>query len=263
MSEQLLTLSSDDLNALAAALRCGRLTAPFTSIALSRIVPGEASAAVAAELQKWNEAGVEAAALATILELLVRDRVLRPGVDDVFDLVTTGPEAAGVTNRDTAVVVRELFANAQESVLVAGYAVYQGKRVFEALAERLAERPDLKVRMFLDIQRGPGDTTAAPELVRWFIARFRTRDWPPDRRLPELFYDPRSLDPSPDKRASLHAKTIVVDARDVFVSSANFTEAAQERNLEIGLLVHSRSLAERIIQYFEKLVGKSLLQPMN
>lgn len=44
-------------------------------------------------------------------------------------LVMSGPEAPGVANRDTRVVVRELFANAQVSVLVAGYAIYQGKSV--------------------------------------------------------------------------------------------------------------------------------------
>jgi phosphatidylserine/phosphatidylglycerophosphate/cardiolipin synthase-like enzyme len=37
----------------------------------------------------------------------------------------------------------------------------------------------------------------------------------------------------------------VVDGKHVFVSSANFTEAARERNIEVGLLVQSRALAER------------------
>jgi len=72
------------------------------------------------------------------------------------------PEAPGVVNRDTSVVVRELFAGAEDSVLVAGYAVYQGQQVFRALADRMVQRPDLRVRMFLDVQRGPGDTSAPP-----------------------------------------------------------------------------------------------------
>jgi ribosomal protein RSM22 (predicted rRNA methylase) len=59
-----------------------------------------------------------------------------------------------------------MFANAQVSVLVAGYAVYQGKSVFQALADRMAAVPSLKVRLVLDIQRGPGDKTLASLLVR-------------------------------------------------------------------------------------------------
>jgi len=56
------------------------------------------------------------------------------------------------------------------------------------------------------------------------------------------------------KPGSLHAKCIVVDAEHVFVSSANFTEAAQERNIEVGLLIQSRALGERVRRFFDALV---------
>jgi hypothetical protein len=61
----------------------------------------------------------------------------------VIDLVTTGPEARTSAHRDTSVVVRELFVNAEHSVLIAGYAVYQGQRVFQALADRMLAKPEL------------------------------------------------------------------------------------------------------------------------
>ncbi|TMQ33925.1 MAG: hypothetical protein E6K70_10465 [Planctomycetota bacterium] len=70
----------------------------------------------------------------------------------------------------------------------------------------------------------------------WPAIRFRNREWPKDSRLPEVYFDPRSLALDPKKRACMHAKCIVIDRKTVFVSSANFTEAAQERNLEVGLL---------------------------
>src|SRR5262249_34291790 len=158
-----------------------------------------------------------------------------------IDLVTTGPEAPGIANRDTRVVVRELFAHAESAVLLAGYAVYQGKSVFEALADRMAIRPALRVRLFLDIQRGPGDTSLSSVVVHRFAERFRTTQWPQDRRLPEVYYDPRSLDLSHHERSSMHAKCVIVDGLHVFISSANFTEAAQNRNVEVGILVRSAS----------------------
>ena len=74
-----------------------------------------------------------------------------------------------------------------------------------------------------------------------------------------MFYDPRSLDLEADKRACLHAKCVVVDGEAVFVSSANFTEAAQERNIEMGLLVRSRWLAERVTRHFETLLAAETL----
>ena len=56
------------------------------------------------------------------------------------------------------------------------------------------------------------------------------------------------------KPGSLHAKCIVVDGEHVFVSSANFTEAAQERNIEVGLLVQSRAVADRVCRFFDALL---------
>ena len=79
-----------------------------------------------------------------------------------------------------------------------------------------------------------------------------------------MFYFPRSLDTAPAQRAALHAKLkcVVVDRQRVFVSSANFTEAAQERNIEVGLLIQSGWLAERIAGHFEAMVADRLLLPV-
>ena len=52
---------------------------------------------------------------------------------------------------------------------------------------------------------------------------------------------------------------LVVDRQTVFVSSANFTEAAQKRNLEIGLLIRSGLLASQLAGYLEQLLASNLL----
>ena len=73
--------------------------------------------------------------------------------------------------------------------------------------------------------------------------------------LPQVFYDPRSVTLEPGKAAALHAKCVVIDAFDLFVSSANFTEAAQQRNVEVGLRLRSTIVAGRIVRFFESLVA--------
>jgi phosphatidylserine/phosphatidylglycerophosphate/cardiolipin synthase-like enzyme len=199
------------------------------------------------------ESGMQPSAAAHTLELLASAISERPLVVDLVDLVMTGPEVAGHENRDTSVVVSDLFRQAEETILIAGYAVYQGQKVFRALAERMTECPALKVSMFLDIQRRPGDTSSSAELVRRFAHRFQSDEWPVGSRTPEVFYDPRSLSSDRTKRAALHAKCVVADGQEVFVSSANFTEAAQERNVEVGLLLRSTATAQRLTQFFNAL----------
>lgn len=191
------------------------------------------------------------------LELLATAIELRPKIEELVE-VATGPQLSGVANRDTAVVVSDLFRRAEQSVLVAGYAVYQGQKVFQALAERMLERPALRVRMYLDIQR-KADTTIEAALVDRICHGFRQTQWPADVRLPEVYFDPRSVAMDRAKAATLHAKCLVVDRQEVFVSSANFTEAAQQKNIELGLLLSSGRIGERITQFFEGLVEASLL----
>jgi phosphatidylserine/phosphatidylglycerophosphate/cardiolipin synthase-like enzyme len=253
--------SDGELREIALAIRSGRLSPRYTTVALHRIISGDV-AALAADLQSLAQSGFGAEQVAVVLELIRADRQARPRVEDMLELVTTGPEVSGIDNRDTAVVVRELFSNARESVLVVGYAVYQGRRVFQALADRMITVPGLKVRMFLDIQRGHGDTTAVPELIRRFAARFRSDQWPKDRPLPEVFFDPRSLETDPERRASLHAKCVVVDEKDVFVSSANFTEAAQTKNIEAGVLIRSAAVGRRLSEHFRILASTCVLKPV-
>ena len=78
--------------------------------------------------------------------------------------------------------------------------------------------------------------------------------------MPALYYDPRSLDLEAVKRSSLHAKCIVVDRRVAFVTSANFTEAAQTRNIEVGALIRCEQFAGRLVGHFERLVDAALLK---
>jgi phosphatidylserine/phosphatidylglycerophosphate/cardiolipin synthase-like enzyme len=259
MTDPFQELSERDLQEVALALRSGRLSPPYARFSLQRVLPGDLAIAAADDLHFLARNGFGAEQIAVALDLLRRDRHARPRVEDVLELVTTGPEVPGIDNRDTSVVVRELFANARESVLVAGYAVYQGQRVFQALADRMLEIPELNVRMFLDIQRVHGDSTSATELIRKFSERFRLHQWPKDRPLPEVHFDARSLEIDADRRACLHAKCVVVDGREVFVSSANFTEAAHHRNLEVGIKMESREIALRISGYFDALLRANLL----
>jgi phosphatidylserine/phosphatidylglycerophosphate/cardiolipin synthase-like enzyme len=72
--------------------------------------------------------------------------------------------------------------------------------------------------------------------------------------LPELLYDPRSLAEEGEKRAVLHAKLVIVDQRKTLLTSANFTEAAHERNIEAGVLIDDPAFAQRIVRQLNHLI---------
>jgi phosphatidylserine/phosphatidylglycerophosphate/cardiolipin synthase-like enzyme len=137
--------------------------------------------------------------------------------------------------------------------LVVGFAVHQGREIFAALSDRMHQRPNLTVRLCLDVRRAPGGTTRSETLLHRFAERFIRQEWS-GPRLPDLFYDPRSVADGEIHRASLHAKCVVVDGARALIGSANLTEAAQQRNIEIGVVVSGKT-AEAIERHFDALIA--------
>ena len=216
---------------------------------LEQILGVDAAACVTDMLTRAVSAGWS---LRQVGELAMAIAAARCGASDpekLFDLVLSGPDAPGVPTRDTAAVMHTLIEGARKEVLLVGYAVYNGKKLFQPLADRMAANPNLKVTFCLNIERRRGDTTVAADIAARFLDDFRRRQWP-WQPLPRLFYDPRALDPAAHTRTSLHAKVLIVDRRSAMVTSANFTEAAQRRNVETGVLITYPPFVTRLADYF-------------
>ena len=256
MTHPLRALTHRSMVTVAEALESRRLSPTYSSFALQRLLPAPQAESVAAALTQLSS---NPAALAAMLRLLAEERACAHQAQDQLELVWTGPEVDGAQSRDTAVVVRELFAHAQRSVLIAGFAVYQGREVFAALAQQMDANPALVVKMYLNVGRSSvQDTRPATEVLVSFSREFRERQWP-GKRMPEAFYDPRSLELQGRERAALHAKCVVVDDAELLITSANFTEAAQQRNIEAGVLMRDPRMARSLSEQFESLAQRGLL----
>ena len=176
------------------------------------------------------------------------------------DLVWSGPELPGLHARDTRRVYEELLGCAENVLWASTYAFFDGPRAFQVLARRMDATPRLQVTLLLNIQRKKGDTTAPEHIVRRFADHFWTADWPGTSR-PRVYYDPRALEMN-GPAGVLHAKAVVADDEAVFVTSANLTDAALDRNIEIGLLVRDRALAVSLTSHFCGLIARGLLRPL-
>jgi phospholipase D-like protein len=246
---------------LAAALESGRLRAPFAASGVARYAPSPLSVEVSAALAEMAALGMAPAAMGYTLRLLSQEREGAQALSDRVDLVWTGPEVAGSTSRDTAVVVRELFAAARKSVLVSSFAMdrdEKARNLFQPLAERMDALPELEVRMFLNVGRPYGSDAGDAEVLREFAETFHNRVWP-GQHYPAVFHDPRALALGAGPRACLHAKCVVVDDERLLVTSANFTEAAHERNIEAGVVLADAGAARAMRLQFESLVTAGLL----
>jgi phosphatidylserine/phosphatidylglycerophosphate/cardiolipin synthase-like enzyme len=248
-------LERSALEALASALETERITTgnPLT---LQQCLPATACVAVGRELDDLIRSGIPPQRVAYTVRAVLHERDRSAAEKPSVELVWTGPEGTISSSRDTGVVVRELFMMAKRTIFIAGFAIHRGREIFSELAARMDEDADLEVKMFLNISRAPGDTTIKEQLIARFARRFRDVHWT-GTRYPTIFYDPRALAPDEKKRTSLHAKCVVVDSSTSFVTSANFTEAAQMRNIEVGALVHDTQFARVLVSQFDTWPGRT------
>lgn len=257
MTEALFSLPAHLRRRLADALESGLLPTPCSGSALRSVLGvregGEEIVGALDELERMGITGRASGAWIRAVEAAA-SRTPRP------DLVWSGPEVPGLHARDTRRVYEELLGSAERSVWASTYAYFDGPRAFEVLAQRMDSTPALRVTLLLNIQRRRGDTAEADELVRRFADRFWGTDWPGASR-PRVYFDPRSLELD-GPAGVLHAKAVVADDEAVFVTSANLTEAALDRNIEIGILMRDRALAASVSSHFRGLIDRSLLRPL-
>jgi phosphatidylserine/phosphatidylglycerophosphate/cardiolipin synthase-like enzyme len=245
--DPLLRLPVRALEALAASLADGLLSEAITLHGVEQAAGADAPA-VAAVLRDFVADGFSPRHLAAVVGGIAAATARTPKPTSLFDLVLSGPDLPGVPTADTAAVMRTLVGQATREVILVGYAVHDGRKIFEPLAKRMEEVPGLAVTLCLDIQRAWNDPTPSADLVARFARDFRAKHWP-WALLPSLYYDPRSLETG-EARASLHAKCVIIDRSRALVTSANFTDAAQRKNVEVGVDIRYPPSAARLADYF-------------
>ena len=253
-------LDRASLTRLGDMLESNLLAPPYSEFSLRNLVDEAHLTSVSDLLTELSLQNLSQKHLALVIRTFAAGRSTVPTLTSMVDVVVSGPDV-NATARDTGVVTRQLFNQAEDRVLVVGFAIYQGRDIFQALASRLDTEETLEVTLCVDVQREPGNTSLSDQIVRRFTANFAENEWP-GTRLPRLYYDPRSLESGRATRSALHAKCVVIDGAEALVTSANFTEAAQERNIELGLYIKSPIIAGQIESHFHSLIDNGHLRQM-
>ena len=258
-------LSAAALGALAGAVERGLLVAPFGAMQTGRHLSKNEQIDAQLLLEGLHAAGLEGGGLAAALRLAEVSRKAGDARPNPV-LVWSDLDVAG--SRDTSIVCNELFRGAEYTVIVSTFNLghrakdgeAKGNPVLLPLAKRMAEIPALTVRLFVNLRRFDHMAHASERQVEdAFVGWFRREIWPWET-IPEIYYDPRSLDAIGDGSACLHAKCVVVDDARAFVTSANLTEAAQERNIEAGVLLEEPVFARALRQQFESLIDRKYVR---
>ncbi len=170
---------------------------------------------------------------------------------ETAELVWTGPATSVVPVRSTERVLFDLVQSAERRLTIMSFGIFQVPRLVNGLEDALERRVEIRIILgdreaesdrVLDQQRYQlGEMVAGRACLCW---------WPHERRLRD----------AAGCAGLMHAKAAVADSRTAFLTSANLTEAALERNIELGVLIHGGTLPGAIDHLVDALLEAGELE---
>lgn len=251
----LLELPASSLRELSNALKDGSLK---YGISTGLLIPfaGEKAQALAVGLTSLMSQGCSVVALSVICEGLARTKAEEESASESLFLTISGPDIPGVPVVDTSTVVRSLFQEARRDVIIASYVFHDAANLLSPLVERCKNDSCFKVRIIVDLshaRRAPDEPL--PIIAGRFRREFMEKFWQGAPE-PEFWHDPRVFEMEDRIQAGvMHAKVVLIDDTAALITSANFTAAAQSRNIEAGMLIRNRHDVIRVKNYFVGLIS--------
>lgn len=168
-----------------------------------------------------------------------------------IELAWTGPDDHRSTFRRTDQSWIDVIRRAQASLWIMTYVAYPDDKINRELENALSRSVEINI-----VTERPDDN---PRLSSNGFNRFtdllkeeiRFWAWPLQKRQNE----------GSAGMVSMHAKCAVADRKSLFLSSANLTAAAYERNLELGMILEGGHQPGRLVERLESMVkSKELIQ---
>jgi cardiolipin synthase len=166
-----------------------------------------------------------------------------------LELVWTGPKTGLIPTRQTEQVMLEVIDSAQNDLFLVTYVFYKASSIVAALNTAVARGVSVNILLESSTEHGGtvrGDCVAT---VREAIPGAVTFVWAGPSRL----VDGGALS------AAVHAKCAVADRTLAFISSANLTSAALERNMELGMLIRGGSVPAQLRQHLAALIATKVI----
>jgi cardiolipin synthase A/B len=165
------------------------------------------------------------------------------------ELVWTGPATGLVLIRHTAQVLTGLIDEARQRLFLVSFVAYHVAGVVDAL--RRATERGVQVQVLLEQSKAHGGnvTIDSIAMLKHNLPRAQIYEW--DKTMADA-----------PLTASVHAKCAVADGMVAFVTSANVSDAAMERNMELGILFRGGQMPGQLDRHLTALVTTKQLREL-
>ena len=166
-----------------------------------------------------------------------------------MELAWTGPDSGVIGIHRTEQVLYDLVSMATRTLIIVSFAAHRVPRLLDEIQR--AARRGISIRLILEFEESSDGQLSYDALSAFggLDKRVEVYQWP-------LVLRELNAAGRPGK---LHMKCVVADGTRAFISSANLTEDALNRNMELGVLVGGGEALD-LQRHFEALIQKHVLE---
>ncbi|MDO6497740.1 DISARM system phospholipase D-like protein DrmC [Photobacterium sanguinicancri] len=160
------------------------------------------------------------------------------------ELVWTGPDANLFPVRRSEQVLLDIINSAQETLFIVSFVLVNIPKVEAAIEKAVRRGVDVKMLLESEDKEASNSFIDTIKRLHTTIPEIQLYIWPRENR-----------ESTQGGFARVHAKCAVADKRLAFITSANLTAAALDKNIEMGINIEGGSIPESILSQLHSMIN--------
>jgi phosphatidylserine/phosphatidylglycerophosphate/cardiolipin synthase-like enzyme len=166
------------------------------------------------------------------------------------ELVWSGPTAGQIPIRHTEQVLCEIINSAKQKIFIVSFVAYKVDSIIQSIRNAIGR--NVTINILLELSKEHGGRIDNQDSVAMMKPLF------PTANIFTWSHDNEST--AGNITGAVHAKCAVADGNIAFITSANLTTAAMDKNMELGVLVKGGYLPLKLHQHLESLVLSNIIK---
>jgi len=168
------------------------------------------------------------------------------------ELVWTGPSTGQIAVRHTEQVLCEVIDSAKRRLFLVSFVAYQVDSIIGALRGAVGRQVQIDLLVEPSSEHGGRVNHDSVAAIRHLLPSANIYIWRSGNRV--------EGGPLP---GAVHAKCAVADGELAFITSANLTAAAMDRNMELGVLIRKGSVPSELHRHLEALISTKVVDKVS
>jgi len=166
------------------------------------------------------------------------------------EMVWTGPSTGMVPVRHTEQVLCEVIESARNRLFIVSFVAYEVASIIKALQDAVGRQVQVDVLLESSAERGGKVTVDSVSTMKDAVPSANLYVW----------HEGTGKKAVAAMTGAVHAKCAVSDGKLAFITSANLSTAAMERNMELGVLVKGGQLPDDLHRHLDALVTAEIVE---